>query len=206
MENSRFLAAVCLQICPYLMLLSLSHPQKKRRSQLHLLPGKAKLTDEWRFWQQRDRKWERKPERERRGTRKWNVIGSHTRSNLATCQSTSCLIRRRSEAPGRRAVSQGDTLRFMNGASRGPAARYTCPFNHGSKRIYFDGTLLLANVAWEIEDRERRTGECWIRLGRKGSRRSIESHSDFITVNSGFGVEPLKAAAWWLKKCPGSRP
>lgn len=103
---------------------------KKKKRQLHLLPGKAKLTDEWHFWQQRDRKWERKAERERRGTRKWNVIGSHTRSNLATCQSTSCLIRRRSEAPGRRAVSQDDTLCFMNEASGGPAARLITDQSH----------------------------------------------------------------------------
>lgn len=121
-KTARLLAAVCLQICPYLMFLSLNHTPKKKR-QLHLLPGKAKLTDEWHFWQQRDRKWERKAERERRGTRKWNVIGSHTRSNLATCQSTSCLISRRSEDPGRRAASQDDTLCFMNEASGGPAAR-----------------------------------------------------------------------------------
>lgn len=88
---------------------------EKNGSQLHLLAGKVKLTDEWRFWREGDGKWERKPQREGWRTRKWNVIGTHTRSNLATCQSKSCLIRHKSEAPGRRAVSQDDTLFFMNG-------------------------------------------------------------------------------------------
>lgn len=172
-ENSR---APCSSLFADLSVFNVSFtepPSKKKKRKTFTTPFTARKSqaDRRMTFLTAERQEVRKKgrERERRGTRKWNVTGSHTRSNLATCQSTSCLIRRRSEAPGRRAVSQYDTLRFMNEASGGPAACYTCPFNHGSKRIYFDGTLLVANEAWKIEDRKRRPGECWgcwIRQGR----------------------------------------